>query len=67
MTHNAFSSKQEAYDFVFGKMAAIKGGNELGEYKDIAAKRLDEGREVEYGYAEGDTHCFTYVKAEIIK
>ena len=67
LTHNAFSSRQEAYDFVFKTMAQIKGDNELGEYKDIAAKRLDEGKEVEYGYVEGDVNCFTYVKAEIIR
>lgn len=67
LTHNAFASRQEAYDFVFKTMAEIKGDNELGKYKDIAAKRLDAGKEVEYGYVEGDTHCFTYVKAEIIR
>ena len=66
-TYKAFASKQEAYDSVFKAMAEIKGDCELGEHKDIATKRLDEGKEVEYGYLEGDTHCFTYIKAEIIR
>lgn len=65
--YKAFASRQEAYDFVFKTMAEIKGGNELGKYKDIAAKRLDEGKEVEYGYAEGDVNSFTYVKVEITR
>ena len=67
MSYNAFSSKQEAYEYVFGKMAEIKGDGELGEYKDIATKRLDDGKEVEYGYLEGDIYCFSYVKVEVVR